>query len=85
MVTTEDKSANGGFGVLFGYPIAHSFSPFLHQAALDEVQPGSTFSLFESKDIPAFLSLLQDPNCYGKYTTRLGPHWLLINLSKAVR
>jgi len=53
------------FGCLFGYPIAHSMSPLLHQTAFDENDIKWKFSLLESRDIEVFLRFLKNPNCLG--------------------
>jgi quinate dehydrogenase len=65
MSSKPEMSLQNGIGVLFGDPIKHSFSPFLHQTVLDALGQGWDFSLFESKDIEAFLEILRDPRCYG--------------------
>lgn len=54
-----------GIGVLFGDPISHSFSPLLHETVLNSLGLGWKFSLFESRDINAFLEILREPRCYG--------------------
>lgn len=53
-------------GYLFGYPIAHSYSPFLHNSVFDALGLQWGFSLLESTDMNQFLRLIKDPRLYGE-------------------
>jgi quinate dehydrogenase len=53
-------------GYLFGYPIAHSYSPFLHHTVFEELGLPWGFQLLESTDMEHFLNLIKDPRLYGK-------------------
>lgn len=59
------KSQSEGVGVLFGYPIAHSLSPLLHQTIYNALGLDWHFSLLESLDMPQFLEFIRDPKCFG--------------------
>lgn len=61
----SESKASRGKGVLFGYPIAHSMSPLLHQTVFDSLSEPWDFELLESKDIQQFLKILKSPDCYG--------------------
>lgn len=53
-------------GYLFGYPIAHSMSPILHQTIYDGLGLNWSYLLLESLDTQLFLKLTKDPKFYGK-------------------
>lgn len=55
-----------GTGYLFGYPIAHSMSPLLHQTIFTALGLNRDYFLLPSLDMAHFLSLVRDPKCYGK-------------------
>jgi len=55
-----------GIGCLFGFPIAHSMSPLMHNTVSKALGLRWRYSLLESKDINQFLALLKDPKCYGR-------------------
>ncbi|KAI1347112.1 quinate dehydrogenase [Xylaria sp. FL0043] len=56
-------------GYLFGQKIAASMSPLFHQTIFNHLGwPWEQFRL-DSADIPSFLKLLQDPNCFGASIT----------------
>lgn len=59
-------------GYLFGYPIAHSYSPLLHNTVFQELGLPWSFQLLESTDMSQFLSLIKDRRLYGM---RLGEVW----------
>lgn len=61
---------------LFGYPIAHSLSPLLHQTIYDNLGLNWSQLPLPSTSIPHFLSLLRDPRCLGASTTM--PHKVAI-------
>jgi len=65
-----------GQGCLFGYPVAHSLSPLLHQTIFDSLGFNWKFSFLESKDIQEFLQFIRDPKCYGAAVTM--PHKVAI-------
>lgn len=52
-------------GYLFGYPVAHSYSPLLHNAIFEQLGSPWTFELLESKDMPHFLELIREQRLYG--------------------
>ncbi|KAJ3572993.1 hypothetical protein NPX13_g4862 [Xylaria arbuscula] len=54
-------------GYLFGQKIAASMSPVFHQTIFND--RGWAWEQFrlDSADIPSFLRLLQDPNCFGTF------------------
>lgn len=52
-------------GYLFGYPIAHSFAPYLHKTVFEELGLSWSYQLLESTDMDHFLSLLKDERLYG--------------------
>ncbi|KAI1424935.1 quinate dehydrogenase [Xylaria sp. FL1777] len=56
-------------GYLFGQKIAASMSPIFHQTIFNDL--GWSWEQFrlDSADIPNFLKLLQDPNCFGASVT----------------
>ena len=55
-----------GHGYLFGYPVAHSMSPLLHQTIFKALQLNWDYFLLPSTDIDQFLRLVRDSRCYGK-------------------
>ena len=57
---------------LFGYPIAHSLSPLLHQTIYDALNLRWSQIPLESKDMAHFLTLIQDPKFFGASVTM--PH-----------
>jgi len=61
---------------LFGYPISHSHSPFLQNTTYGLLSLPWKYSLFESKSIPDFLKLREDPTCVGCAVTM--PHKVAI-------
>ncbi|KAF7188708.1 Quinate dehydrogenase [Pseudocercospora fuligena] len=63
-------------GYLFGYPIAHSYSPYLHNTVFEELGLPWGFRLLESTDMSQFLTLLKDPRLYGSAVTM--PHKVAI-------
>jgi quinate dehydrogenase len=65
MSSVSKSSQSEGVGVLFGYPIAHSLSPLLHQTIYNALGLKWDFSLFESLDMPQFLEFIKDPRCFG--------------------
>jgi len=75
MSSSESKQIRGR-GVLFGYPIAHSMSPLLHQTVFDSLNVPWDFQFLESKDIQQFLRILKSPECYGSAVTM--PHKVAI-------
>lgn len=54
------------FGFLFGYPIAHSLSPLLHQTVFQNLGLNWDYFPLPSTDVDSFLKLVRDPRCYGK-------------------
>jgi quinate dehydrogenase len=65
MAPNSESKQNEGMGVLFGYPIAHSLSPLMHQTVFDSLDMHWNFSLMESKDMDQFLKVIKDPRCFG--------------------
>ncbi|PPJ55897.1 hypothetical protein CBER1_03800 [Cercospora berteroae] len=63
-------------GYLFGYPIAHSYSPLLHNTVFQELGLPWSFQLLESTDMSQFLSLIKDQRLYGSAVTM--PHKVAI-------
>lgn len=61
-------------GYLFGFPIAHSMSPFVHNASFKKLGLNWSYTLLESKDTENFLRLLKDSKCYGMHTPNYSPH-----------
>lgn len=57
---------------LFGYPIAHSLSPLLHQTVYDSLGLRWSQIPLESKDMAHFLTLIPDPKFFGASVTM--PH-----------
>ncbi|QDS75691.1 hypothetical protein FKW77_007775 [Venturia effusa] len=76
MSAVSNSPQSDGVGVLFGYPIAHSLSPLLHQTIYDTLGLNWNFSLFESMDMPQFLEFIRDPRCFGSAVTM--PHKVAI-------
>ena len=64
-MTWDSPSQVDGIGCLFGFPIAHSMSPLMHNTVSKALGLRWRYSLLESKDINEFLALLKDPKCYG--------------------
>jgi hypothetical protein len=62
---TPDFSKRERFGVLFGHPIAHSYSPMMHQTVYDNIGYDWQQFLLESTDMSQFLALRQHPQFYG--------------------
>lgn len=56
------------FGFLFGYPIAHSLSPLLHQTIYQNLGLNWDYFPLPSTDVKSFLELVRDPRCYGAYS-----------------
>jgi quinate dehydrogenase len=54
------------FGFLFGYPIAHSLSPLLHQTIYRNLGLNWDYFPLPSTDVKSFLELVRDPRCYGE-------------------
>jgi len=73
---TPDFSKREKFGVLFGYPIAHSYSPLMHQTVYDNIGYNWQQFLFESTDMAQFLELRKHPQFYGASVTM--PHKVAI-------
>jgi hypothetical protein len=66
------------FGFLFGYPIAHSLSPLLHQTVFQNLGLNWDYFPLPSTDVESFLKLVRDPRCYGKLQSFLLLFWLLL-------
>lgn len=62
---TPDISQVEKFGVLFGHPIAHSYSPLMHQTVYDTIGYKWRQFLLESTDMSQFLELMRHPGFYG--------------------
>ncbi|RDW80119.1 shikimate dehydrogenase substrate binding-containing protein [Coleophoma cylindrospora] len=75
---TPDSTHLERVGYLFGFPIAHSLSPLLHQTIYDHLSPPRKWSqlFLESVDIPNFLRLTKEPKFYGASVTM--PHKVAI-------
>ncbi|KAK5169484.1 uncharacterized protein LTR77_005460 [Saxophila tyrrhenica] len=58
-----------GQGYLFGYPIAHSLSPLLHQTIFESLSLNWDYFLLPSTDVQQFLSLIRNSRCYGSGVT----------------
>ncbi|KAI1823300.1 quinate dehydrogenase [Xylaria intraflava] len=56
-------------GYLFGQKIAASLSPQFHKTIFDALQWKWEQLRLDSADIPGFLDLLQDPQCFGASVT----------------
>lgn len=65
-----------GAGYLFGYPIAHSLSPLLHQTIFESLGLKWDYFLLSSTDIQQFLRLVRSSRCYGSGVTM--PHKIAI-------
>lgn len=65
---TPDIESVEKFGFLFGYPIAHSYSPLMHQTVYDNIGYKWRQFFLESTDMSQFLELMRKPNFYGKLT-----------------
>ncbi|KIW08183.1 shikimate 5-dehydrogenase [Verruconis gallopava] len=78
MVTpsTSEGAKPRGKGVLFGYPIAHSMSPLMHNTVFSNLNIPWDFDFLESTDIAEFLRVLKSPECYGCAVTM--PHKVAI-------
>lgn len=63
---TPDISKREKFGLLFGYPIAHSYSPLMHQTVYNNIGYNWQQFLFESTDMSQFLEIRQHPQFYGQ-------------------
>ena len=61
---------------VFGYPIAHSMSPLLHNTIYPDLKLNWGYYLLESTDIDLFLRLRQDPKFIGASVTM--PHKVAI-------
>ncbi|MCJ1286379.1 hypothetical protein MMC26_005724 [Xylographa opegraphella] len=76
MASVPDTSHLNGVNYLFGYPIAHSLSPLLHQTLYEALKLQWSQILMESKDVQAFMHLTQDPKFFGASVTM--PHKVAI-------
>ncbi|KAI1314028.1 quinate dehydrogenase [Xylaria venustula] len=56
-------------GYLFGQKIAASMSPIFHKTIFEDLGWAWEQFRLDSADIPSFLKLLQDPNCFGASVT----------------
>jgi hypothetical protein len=63
-----DTSHLDGYGVLFGWPIAHSLSPLLHRTIFKSLGLNYDYFLLPSTDIKQFISLVRGSKCYGKFS-----------------
>lgn len=63
-------------GYLFGYPVAHSFSPLFHNTVFEQLGMPWDFQLLESTDMSQFLRLIKDDRLYGSAVTM--PHKVAI-------
>ncbi|WPG99367.1 Hypothetical protein R9X50_00218100 [Acrodontium crateriforme] len=63
-------------GYLFGYPIAHSMSPLMHQTVFNGLGLNWSQQLLPSTDMDQFLQLIRDPRLFGSSITM--PHKLAI-------
>ena len=54
-------------GYLFGQKITASMSPIFHQTIFNDLGWAWEQFRLDSADIPSFLKLLQDPNCFGMF------------------
>jgi len=70
---TEDLER---FGFLFGYPIAHSYSPLFHQTIFDTLGLQWRQMFYESTNISSFLATIRDPKFFGSSVTM--PHKVAI-------
>ncbi|KAK5653039.1 hypothetical protein OQA88_9325 [Cercophora sp. LCS_1] len=57
------------YSYLFGKKLTNSMSPELHAVVYSELGLPWAQQRLDSDDIPAFLNLLKDPNCYGSSVT----------------
>ncbi|MCJ1384194.1 hypothetical protein MMC17_007310 [Xylographa soralifera] len=76
MTTIPDTSHLEGVNYLFGYPIAHSLSPLLHQTIYDALGLRWSQLLMESKGVECFLHSMRDPKFFGASVTM--PHKVTI-------
>ncbi|MCJ1437749.1 hypothetical protein MMC27_007136 [Xylographa pallens] len=76
MAFYPDTSHLDGVNYLFGYPIAHSLSPLLHQTIYDALGLRWSQLLMESKDMEFFMHLTRDPKFFGASVTM--PHKVAI-------
>lgn len=60
-----ESAKNDGVAYLFGTPISHSMSPYLHGTAYEGMGLNWRQYLLESTDIPLFLNLIKEPKCIG--------------------
>lgn len=67
--TVPDSSHLERHGYLFGYPIAHSMSPLLHQTVYDGLGLDWSQLSLETTDMSLFLRLIRDPKFYGMQLT----------------
>ena len=54
-----------GYGVLIGYPLAHSLSPLLHQTIFQALGLKYDYFILQSMDIQQFMRLVRGSRCYG--------------------
>lgn len=64
------------FGFLFGYPIAHSYSPLFHQTIFDTLGLKWRQMFYESTNMTSYLSTIRDPKFFGSSVTM--PHKVAI-------
>lgn len=57
-----------GVGYLFGYPIAHSMSPLMHQTIFNSRGWNWSQLFLESRDLSLFIRLMDDPRFFGRST-----------------
>ncbi|KAL1301823.1 hypothetical protein AAFC00_006010 [Neodothiora populina] len=73
---TPDIHSVDRFGFLFGYPIAHSFSPLMHETVFKHIGYKWRQFFLESTNMSQFLELIHEPNFFGASVTM--PHKVAI-------
>ena len=69
MTSPDCSQDQSKVGYLFGYPIAHSLSPIVHQLVYKHLSVPYTYTLYESTDVQSFLRLTSAPDFYGAAVT----------------
>ena len=69
MALRPDTSHLDGVNYLFGYSIAHSLSPLLHQSIYDALGLRWSQLIMEYQDMEHFMHLTQEPKFFGASIT----------------
>ena len=86
VITAEEPDVGqlDGCGYLFGYPVAHSLSPLLHQTIFSSLGLNYDYFLLQSTDIRQFLRLVRGSKSYGRLLRSKWPRYQLMRCKDRV-